>query len=1161
MKKILIPIGILIIGTAQAQLTNTENYVYSKMYLSDPTLTNAKSSETVQYFDGLGRPKQIVNVKASPLGKDVVTPIVYDGFGRQVLDYLPVPQGGTLSGGIVANPLANVSSTPYSTEKIYSEKILESSPLNRVLGQKQVGNAWANKPVQFGYQANATGEVKKYTATFNYTNFESKLLAPGSYGAGELYKNTITDEDGNPTIEFKNGQGQVLLVRKVISATENADTYYVYNDYNQLAFVIPPKAAVKSDPNTVINNLCYQYKYDSRNRLVEKKLPGKGWEYMIYNNADQLVMNQDTNLKAQGKWLVTKYDQFGRVVFTAITNNAATRESLQTTIAGAAYTFEIRSASSFTVSGMPIYYTNRALPGSLAQVLTVNYYDTYPPGSSAVTNVFAQPLLTDNPAQERTTKGLLTASYIKNIEDDQWTRNFIWYDTQGRNIGSRSNNHLGGYTVVNNKLDFTGVVLQTNTYHKRLAADPEKAIVEKFTYDSQNRLLSHTHQVGSNPVEYLAQNKYNEISQLESKKVGGTAAASPLQTIDYQYNIRGWMTRINNPANLNGKLFGYEIKYNNPVYSTVSTGKYNGNIAEIDWKNSSQDILKRYNYTYDKLNRLTDAEYAEPETTNPHNKNFDERLTYDVNGNITFLKRNAIPVFGATSTLVDDLAYKYTGNRLNQIIESSLNDTGYEGGNNTIDYDLNGNMINMKDKGIQTIQYNYLNLPDSYAITQANPSGLFMNSGLDYLYRADGVKLRKTYSSAPPRGQTSITMTDYLDGFQYTYREGGGICLECRTETAFEEQAYKNINTLSGIVITPEWKLDFVPTAEGFYSFTENRYIYQYRDHLGNARVSFAKNSEGALEITDTNNYYPFGLNHIEGMLSTSNFGGYYSYKYNGKELQETGMYDYGARFYMPDIGRWGVVDPLAEKMTRHSPYNYAFNNPIRFIDPDGRDPIDYVDEKGKKIGTDGTTDPGVLMITNKKDKSAIKAAEKKGGNIALNQLNELNGDMIVPDDGALQESLNVLARGDANGGFREESSSISEDNVILRGETGPLPTIDANDVGTAPALVPTTATTHTTIHLHPAGIFVGSNGLIYPFDALTPTKGVDDKTFSGKGTNIIVGRLQKYDGTNVIKNSDGTYKDYRDVGAAVYRGSNISKPIMTLTKQVITNILNRNAK
>ncbi|RXM51396.1 MULTISPECIES: RHS repeat domain-containing protein [unclassified Chryseobacterium] len=117
--------------------------------------------------------------------------------------------------------------------------------------------------------------------------------------------------------------------------------------------------------------------------------------------------------------------------------------------------------------------------------------------------------------------------------------------------------------------------------------------------------------------------------------------------------------------------------------------------------------------------------------------------------------------------------------------------------------------------------------------------------------------------------------------------------------------------------------------------------MYQYKDHLGNARVIFSKDSTGVLEVTDTNNYYPFGLNHIsefKGLL-----GGYLNYKYNGKELQETGMYDYGARFYMPDLGRWGVVDPLAEKMTRYSPYNYAFNNPIRFIDPDGRQNEDII--------------------------------------------------------------------------------------------------------------------------------------------------------------------------------------------------------------------------
>ncbi|WP_367399309.1 RHS repeat-associated core domain-containing protein [Chryseobacterium sp. S0630] len=66
-----------------------------------------------------------------------------------------------------------------------------------------------------------------------------------------------------------------------------------------------------------------------------------------------------------------------------------------------------------------------------------------------------------------------------------------------------------------------------------------------------------------------------------------------------------------------------------------------------------------------------------------------------------------------------------------------------------------------------------------------------------------------------------------------------------------------------------------------------------------------------------------------------------YNYKYNGKELQETGMYDYGARMYMPDLGRWGVIDPLAEASRRFTPYHYGNNNPIRFIDPDGRLTVD----------------------------------------------------------------------------------------------------------------------------------------------------------------------------------------------------------------------------
>ncbi|MFZ4928945.1 RHS repeat domain-containing protein [Chryseobacterium sp. Mn2064] len=166
--------------------------------------------------------------------------------------------------------------------------------------------------------------------------------------------------------------------------------------------------------------------------------------------------------------------------------------------------------------------------------------------------------------------------------------------------------------------------------------------------------------------------------------------------------------------------------------------------------------------------------------------------------------------------------------------------------------------------------------------------------------------------------------------------------------------------------------------------------MYQYKDHLGNIRVSFAKDSNGTLEITDTHNYYAFGLNHISGGLSNSYFGGYHSYKYNGKELQETGFFDYGARFYMPDLGRWGVIDPLAEKMTRHSPYNYAFNNPLRFIDPDGRQNYDItfgknisVETQSKIIGdleketglTLSVGDDGKVNYTESSDAGGSKSA------------------------------------------------------------------------------------------------------------------------------------------------------------------------------------------
>jgi RHS repeat-associated protein len=1176
-------LGLALASLSYAQ-TNTENYVQSKTCLNDDC---TRVSEAITYFDGLGRPKQIVSVKSTPSGKDLVTPVTYDGFGRKVKDILPVPaptQNSMIHTGIVNESAAN---TYYGVSNAYSEKELENSPLDRVLQQAAPGEPWkmsSGKTQKLGYDANLGNEVKKFMAvttpsTVNNVSTGVSALSlssdnSGYYPASTLYKNTVTDEDGNTVTEFTNGQGQTLLVRRN-DGSQNVDTYYVYNDYKQLAYVLSPKAVQQiSQANNwitdvVVNELCYQYRYDGRSRLVEKKLPGKDWEWMVYDKQDRLVLTQDGMLRTAANtfstrgWMFTKYDNYNRTVLTGFYPSTESRTAVQdyvNNLPATSLNNEDRVSNPVVISGMNVYYRNLAYPSTGTILLGINYYDTYPPEAPAIPATvlgqytLAQATGADNDAS---TNSLPTASYVRNIEDTNWTKNYTYYDTMGRAVFTHSINHLGGRTQTESKLDFAGAVQQTITRHKRLDANTDRVITENFTYDPQNRLLTHTHQVDSNTPEILAQNTYDEISQLTNKKVGGTAASNPLQNIDYAYNIRGWMTRINDPANLNGKLFGYELRYNNPVSSNITAGRFNGNITEIDWNNGSENLMKRYNYDYDKLNRLASAYYKEPSTG--VSGSFNEYLTYDLNGNINTLKRFAPQVPSPTETLIDDLEYQYAGNRLTKVIENMPNSTGYEGGNNVIDYDLNGSMTNMKDKGISGIGYNYLNLPDAFGITQPDPwTGAPVSFGLGYLYRSDGVKVRKTYSSGGGRGQsTSYKYTDYLDGFQYSFTETVQPCLWCRTSVAYEQEAFKDPTPFDPAPISLGWQLDFVPTAEGFYSFTENRYIYQYRDHLGNARVSYAKNSSGALEITDTNNYYAFGMNHIGGMKSM--LGAYQNYKYNGKEIQESGMYDYGARFYMPDLGRWGVVDPLAEKMTRHSPYNYAFNNPIRFIDPDGRDPIDYVTENGNKIGSDGTNVEGVLMIRNRQDINAIKSAERQGNHLATDQLSELNSNMIVPNDLTLQESLNVLARGEANGGLREESSSISgADNVISRGETGPLPTVDSRGIATAPASLPTNSTTHTTIHLHPAGMFE-ANGTAYPFNALTPTPGVDNVTFAGKGTNIIVGRLEIGTSSNITKNPNGSYNDSRPIGAAVYNSDSSFR--MKMNVRTIQNILNRNAR
>jgi RHS repeat-associated protein len=1012
--------------------TQTENYIINTTYkdstktsIATPTITQA--NQNITYFDGLGRPIQQIAHLQSGSGKDILTPIEYDDFGRQPINYLPYVPNTSASLDYNNTALVDVFNFPqYSGQTPYSEKLLEFSPLNRVLKQAAPGNDWAigsGHEIKLNYQTNTSADaVKLFSVTANWDITKGLYdiptsLTPTDYVQFELYKTITYDENtaaipvesNGSTVEFKNKEGQVVLKRTYDNSISH-DTYYVYDQYGNLTFVIPPLVdATTTISNTILNDLCYQYKYDYRNRLVEKKLPGKQWEFIVYDKLDRVVATGPafppfSDLVKSG-WMISKYDAYNRPVLTGWMSSAATINSAlrktrqderdaQTTNLSESRT---DSTPDVTISGITYRYSNIAIPTSGYHVLTVNYYDNYnyPNPPTIPTSIESQ-----NVYYNTTQKpiGLPTGSWIRAIKTSTSYRNettYVLYDYKARPIRTFIKNHEnspGGYTQVDSKLDFSGKTLYTLTLHKRINSETGITIKDNFTYTDQDRLKTHTQQIGTGVIQLLVENTYDELGQLISKNVGNTTAA-PLQKVDFAYNIRGWLTGINNDPtnnlvlNTNEKdLFAFKINYNN-TEGNVTTVKslYNGNISETYYRSGSDNVLRKYGYEYDNLNRLKNAIYQKPGgNTYPTYEDYSEKnITYDKNGNIQTLYRNGDLVDALPANQIDDLHYTYkpNSNILTSVYDNSGNTSGFKDSNTSGDdygYDANGNMITDKNKNITEIIYNHLNLPTKIT---------FGTTGtIEYLYDANGKKLEKLVTQG-----TVATNTKYLEGFQYT-------------------------NDV----------LQYFPTAEGYVSKTGSsyKYVFNYTDHLGNIRLSYSKNATtGLLEILEENNYYPFGLKHSPSAVI--NAQPTYKYKYNGKELQDElglNMYDYGARNYDPAIGRWMNLDPLAEKMRRFSPYNYCFNNPMRFTDPDGMSPQDIFqfDQSGK-----------ITQISAPGEDVAV-VVDKKG--------NEIGNRVNIGNDANLREFgdtqiLEISDQSKAKDAFKEVSNNTKKEFGLINKE------------------------------------------------------------------------------------------------------------------------------
>ncbi|MEQ9120845.1 DUF6443 domain-containing protein [Fulvivirga sp.] len=525
--------GNYVIGSTIDQQTTDINYITTIEYgvenvASIDALYDLNSDDYIlktDYFDGLGRPLQSNFLGAGPDGSDLVTPMSYDEFGRMTIEYLPFSnanRSGAFDLDAITNQAAfysnaNPNDLVARDDAPFKEKIIETSPLGRVLEQGSFGEAWqlGMASVTMTYEYNSTDD---HVITWKVNN-QNNLVHDGEYDAYKLYKTEVVDEENHIIREFKNSLGQVILKRVQAINSPNlteyiigqwADTYYAYDDYGNLRFVLPPEAINEIGSSTsvsqdLLDRWAFQYRYDGRRRMVMKKVPGADSVLMVYDKRDRLVLTQDGNQRDNGKneWLFTKYDELNRPILTGkIDKGAMTVSSIRAEVAGWGSYYE---QSGSTVHG----YTNNSYPqvSNENDYLTVTYYDdyTFPHASS-------QPFVAElgNASSNAAVKGQITGIKVKSLDGtNTWLKGTSYYDNKYRVIQS-INETLLGEDRVSNSYDFVGKLLSTKTTHEN--AGEVKKVARQFVYDHAGRLVNTYHKIGEK-IEWVGLQGLTETAE------------------------------------------------------------------------------------------------------------------------------------------------------------------------------------------------------------------------------------------------------------------------------------------------------------------------------------------------------------------------------------------------------------------------------------------------------------------------------------------------------------------------------------------------------------------------------------------------------------------------------------------------------------------------
>ncbi len=849
----------------------TPSYSHNFQIVHDYVEPDVKNSSIV-YSDALGRQLQSIEVNATPDGKDIVSFVEYDNMGRKDAQvYLPFAgdQNGlfyvetdpsytneSFSGLTYMQESYWTSCAGWEGSYAYTEKVYDQSPLGVVLQTNGLGQNAHSCPLKYSYGFNSKDEkIKK----FQFEEANNCIWYQEVYGDGELTvirtKQFTYSSDRPLTTEYKDSEGRLVAKRMEYDKNDIRTTYFVYDEMGRERYVIPHIQAEQMNSNrdyayNELSKYCYYTEYDEFNNVVKKYVPGAEEELSVYDKRGRLVLSQSGNLRSQGQWLFTKYDDLNRTVMTGILSGGTYEEHLQA----------VQSQTQFgETRGDALHgYTNNCYPTAITanDVLTVSYYDDYAWLANADYEFLSSEGLNQQMSSDIVSMATGTKTKVLGIDENRWLTSVVYYDDKYNTIQTITELFPSGKEITSNLHDWSGKVIQTKV--KQISGAGTHEYNKWFDYDSRGRLLSIRQHITGDPrgEVVIASYDYDDMDQVVSKSVH-----NGLDETSFEYSVEGHQI-----ASVS-KDFTYNVEFDYQVTDVVSYEdvRYAGNIKRLSWKDSD-GIEKSYLFDYDKSNQMIAANMYDKVggSWTLSNKFAEKGISYDKNGNILTMLRtdvNGNPMY--------DIEYLYQGNQLYSL---KLNGEQID---RPFNYDANGNMIYDGHTGV-SIKYNILNLPEEISVDN--------NEKIRYIYNASGTKLA----------------TD-VDGYLTYYRT---VMVYNKPLGGSEQLAH---------MIQPEGIVQYNSTKSDYtYKYFKADLLGSTRAVL--AANWDGVTSKYSMDVEQSTAYYPFGLAHELNDLGVNKylFSGKEIQDANiGSGI--LGLYDFGSRYYNPFLGRWFNIDPALQ--------------------------------------------------------------------------------------------------------------------------------------------------------------------------------------------------------------------------------------------------------